>query len=273
MPSAAIPYYTCMAASEHPFQVFPPASADEIEALREEIRKRGIVDPVSVDQHGRILDGHTRVAIAESLGIEYPTQVYNVASDEEARDLAFALNLRRNPTLPQKRTLAIDEINRSRGRKDGTDRRIGVRVGLDHKTIGAIRHALADGVPLDDITAGRRTIGLPPTFEPPQLPDHGHEVGNFPTSERIAEIIRLEREADQAQAEADWVRAQAQEPEAEVEEKLHPVLARLLDLDARIDGLARQIPATEWDDDTWLMCLRRIEHLIEILDSIMGLRP
>jgi ParB-like chromosome segregation protein Spo0J len=258
---------TASASSGHPFQVFPLPTADEIEALREDIRKRGIVDPVSVDQHGRILDGHTRVSIAESLGIAYPTQVYNVASDEEARDLAFALNLRRNLTLPQKRTLAIDEIARRPG---DYDRAIGRRVGLDHKTIAAIRHALADGVPLDDIAAGRRTIGLPPTFDPPQLPDHDR-MGNFPTSERLAEIIEERRKADQA--EADWVRAQAQEPEAEVEEKLHPVLARLLDLDVRIEGLARQVVATEWDDDTWLMCLRRIEDLIGNLDSIKGLRP
>jgi ParB-like chromosome segregation protein Spo0J len=254
-------------ASEHPFQIFPPASADEIEALREDIRANGVKDPVSVDQDGRILDGHTRVAIAESLGIDYPRQVYEVGSDEEARDLAFSLNLRRNLTLSQKRTLAINEIN---GRPGDSDRAIGRRVGLDHKTIAAIRHALADGVPLDDIAAGRRTIGLPPTFDPPQLPDHDR-MGNFPTSERLAEIIEERRKADQA--EADWVRAQAQQPEAEVEEKLHPVLARLLDLDVRIEGVARQVVATEWDDDTWLMCLRRIEHLMGNLDSIKGLRP
>jgi ParB-like chromosome segregation protein Spo0J len=258
-----------MTASEHPFQVFPAPTPDEVQALRDDIRANGVKDPASVDQYGRILDGHTRVAIAQSLGIDYPSQVYEVASDEEARDLAFSLNLRRNLTLTQKRILAIDEIN---GRPGDSNRAIGRRVGLDDKTVGAIRHALADGVPLDDIAVGRRTIGTPLTFEPPQLPDRDHKLGNFPSRERVAEIIEAEREADRLQAEADRARAQAREIEQTFHETLHPVLAGLLDLDAPIDRVARQVAATEIDDDTWLMCLQRIEHLIGNLASIRGLR-
>lgn len=41
-----------------PFQVMPPLTAEEYEAVLVDIAAHGVRVPVDVDQHGRILDGH-----------------------------------------------------------------------------------------------------------------------------------------------------------------------------------------------------------------------
>jgi ParB family chromosome partitioning protein len=58
------------------YQVFAPLSAAEQQALRDDIAARGIQVPIDVDQDGRVLDGHNRVAIAKALGITCPVIVH-----------------------------------------------------------------------------------------------------------------------------------------------------------------------------------------------------
>jgi hypothetical protein len=120
-----------------PFQVMPALSAEEYEALRADIAERGVLVPVVVDQHGRVLDGHHRQAIAAELGIDCPVETRVVADDEAAYEVAFTLNLaRRHLTREQKRILVAAEIER---RPDDSDRAIGRRLGCDHKTVGSVR--------------------------------------------------------------------------------------------------------------------------------------
>jgi ParB family chromosome partitioning protein len=115
----------------------PPLSAEEYAALREDIAVHGILVPVLVDQHGNVLDGHHRQAIAAELGINCPTETRVVADDEAAYEIAFTLNLaRRHLTREQKRVLIAAEIER---RPDDSDRAIGRRLGCDHKTVGSVR--------------------------------------------------------------------------------------------------------------------------------------
>jgi len=92
-------------------QVMPPLSEEEYAALRNDIERNGILVSVVVDQHGRILDGHQRVKIANELGIDYPREVREVADDNEAQDLALTLNMvRRHLNREQKRVLIRAEF-------------------------------------------------------------------------------------------------------------------------------------------------------------------
>lgn len=131
--------------SDQPYQVMPPLSAEEYAALRSDIADRGILVPVVRDQHGTLLDGHHRVAIAEELGIDCPTEVRKVADEAEARDVAFTLNLaRRHLTREQKRQLIAAEVQ---ARPDDSDRAIGRRLGCDHKTVGSVRREVSGEIP------------------------------------------------------------------------------------------------------------------------------
>ena len=90
-------------------QIMPALDEGALGALRASINHHGVLVPVMRDQHGRILDGHHRVAIAEELGIDYPIEVLEVADDGHAYEVAGTLNLARRHLAPgQRRTLAAD---------------------------------------------------------------------------------------------------------------------------------------------------------------------
>ncbi len=85
------------------YQLMPNLRADDMERLTASIRERGVEVPVVVDEQGEVLDGHNRVMIAESLGMDYPTIVKSGLSEPEKRILAAELNLaRRQLTDAQK---------------------------------------------------------------------------------------------------------------------------------------------------------------------------
>jgi hypothetical protein len=75
-----------------PVIALPPLDAATEAALRESIRRFGVLVPVVKDQHGRLLDGYYRSRIARELGLDYRVYVITVSSDEEACEMALSLN-------------------------------------------------------------------------------------------------------------------------------------------------------------------------------------
>ena len=134
------------------YQPMPDLSASEYEALRANIKARGILVPIVVDQDGRIIDGNNRATIAAELGIECPREVRHVRDHEEALDLAVELNCsRRHLTQEQKRQLIASEIQRRPG---DSDRAIARRIGCSPTTVGSVRNptpgSVQSGQPMDD---------------------------------------------------------------------------------------------------------------------------
>ena len=127
----------------------PPLSEEEYAALRNDIEHNGILVPVLVDQHGRILDGHHRVKIANELGIDYPRDVGEIADDNEAQNLALTLNMvRRHLNREQKRGLIRAEIERT---PDASDHEIARRTASAPTTVGAVRRRVSNlDTPLSD---------------------------------------------------------------------------------------------------------------------------
>jgi transposase-like protein len=135
-----------------PFQVMPALSADELVALEQDIIVRGVVVPVVVDQHGRLLDGHHRREITERLGLDCPAEVRQVADDEDARQVALTLNLtRRHLSREQRRALIAQECHLRPG---DSDRAIARRFGCSPSTVAAVRRPVSN---LD--TGGQRYAG------------------------------------------------------------------------------------------------------------------
>lgn len=122
------------------FQPMPDLAPEQYDALKADIQAHGIIVPIVVDQHGRVLDGHNRKAIAVELGIECPAETRHVVDDDEAADLAVTLNCaRRHLTQEQKRDLIGAELHR---RWDDSDRAIARRVGSSPTTVGTVRSEL-----------------------------------------------------------------------------------------------------------------------------------
>jgi N6-adenosine-specific RNA methylase IME4/ParB-like chromosome segregation protein Spo0J len=121
-----------------PYQVMPPLSADEYEALKADIAARGVQVPVEYDELGAILDGHHRVQICQELEISnWPRLVRYGLTDVEKRRHARRLNLdRRHLDTAAKRKLIEAEL---REQPEASDRAIAGGLGVDHKTVGAVR--------------------------------------------------------------------------------------------------------------------------------------
>lgn len=85
------------------YQLLPPLASDDLDRLKASIQARGVKVPVVLDEDGEILDGHNRVMIADSLGIEYPRIVESGLDEHEKRIFVAELNAaRRQLTDAQK---------------------------------------------------------------------------------------------------------------------------------------------------------------------------
>jgi hypothetical protein len=90
----------------------PPLSPDEFEALKSDIRDRGILIPIEVDEDRNILDGHHRCRAWEELRAEgaelpdYPRVVRAGMTEAQKRNHIRALNIvRRQLSSEQRREL------------------------------------------------------------------------------------------------------------------------------------------------------------------------
>ena len=198
------------------YQVMPNMLPDEFEALKADIAERGIQVPIDLDEHGNILDGHHRDRAWRELqkNAPPPTRVIAGLNEEEKRAFARKNNiLRRHLTRDQVRHLIEQQLKETPG---WADRRAARELGVDHKTVGAVRDRListgeipqldkllgADGKerserPRKPATAkrGRRNDGdgWPPTDERVQELLTTHSVlSNIPGSEQIRERVILE---------------------------------------------------------------------------------
>lgn len=114
--------------------LLPNLQDDEFEALREDIRKRGIIVPIVVDERRQVIDGQHRLRIALELGLPedvVPFEIHAGLSDEAREDMAYSLNLCRRHLRPEQRR---DVVARLREKRWST-RQIAEALGVDQNTV------------------------------------------------------------------------------------------------------------------------------------------
>jgi ParB-like chromosome segregation protein Spo0J len=123
------------------YQLLPPLSDKEYEALKADIAERGVMVPVEYDQDGNVLDGHHRLRICDMLGIrEWPRVTRTFASEFDKRTHVRQLNLaRRHLNQQQRRALIADEL---RERPSRSNNQIAQALGVSDTTVGAVRTQL-----------------------------------------------------------------------------------------------------------------------------------
>jgi site-specific DNA-methyltransferase (adenine-specific) len=121
--------------------LLPPLTTEQRDCLRESIRAEGIHTPVVQDQHGQVIDGFERLAIAEDLGLRtYPVRTVHCPDERNRRHLRLQLNCnRRQLTRKQKRAVLAQELVRS---PELSDRYVASLVGVDNKTVARVRRQL-----------------------------------------------------------------------------------------------------------------------------------
>lgn len=108
---------------ENPYRELPK---EDYERLKEDIRKRGIIDPLITDQSDILLTGHTRLKIALELGIAaVPVRklVSRISSEERYRIMLLDNLNRRQLALAEK----IEFIKKAYGKELEKDNRGGDR--------------------------------------------------------------------------------------------------------------------------------------------------
>lgn len=124
---------TADAARERPpYQVMPDLSAEAYEALKDDIRERGVLVPVEFTEDGEVLDGHHRLRACRDLGItSYPRVVRSGLNEDERRAHALALNVHRRHLTPEQRAEAVMRL-----REQGWSvRRIADATGVPKSTV------------------------------------------------------------------------------------------------------------------------------------------
>lgn len=92
-----------------PLPIFPNVTGEEEEMMRDSIRRFGVLVPIVVDQHGRVIDGYQRKRLADELGETYRVDVMKVQDDMEALSIAMSLNGFRQHLAPdQGAAIAVD---------------------------------------------------------------------------------------------------------------------------------------------------------------------
>ncbi len=156
--------------------MFPALDAATEAALRESIRRFGVLVPVVRDQHGRTLDGHHRSRIADELGVKFRVDVVRVESDEQAREIAATLNTdRRQLDAGQRREIVA--ALRAQGH---SLRAIAGAVGVSKSQVA------------DDVAQVSTTGHLPPEVI-------GKDGKKYPARKPTIVAATNEREAEKAQ--------------------------------------------------------------------------
>ncbi len=147
------------------YQVLPDLSAEDFSALKADISARGVLVPVEYDEDGSILDGHHRVRACEELGLaDWPRFIRKGLSEADKRVHARQLNLaRRHLNREQKRDLIAAQLRET---PEKSNRQVAEGLGVDHKTVSAVRAEREELGEIPQVTVRQGKINYPATRKP-----------------------------------------------------------------------------------------------------------
>ncbi|MBI5798374.1 MAG: ParB N-terminal domain-containing protein [Candidatus Yonathbacteria bacterium] len=158
---------------------------EEYKALKKDIKKRGVLVPVEVDEKGDVLDGYNRVAIAKKLGLSFKTITRHFKTEEEKHEHVIKLNLARRHLDPLRWGMAFKQLLKVKGVRRGTGTR-------NDKLTGATVAQVATETGVSPRTA-RHRVAMAETYS------------NLPASEKQAvdegktTVVRNKNEVQYAQ--------------------------------------------------------------------------
>lgn len=101
-----------MSTPNTPYQVMPPLTHEEFEALKADIGSRGLLVPIEKDEQGNILDGHHRARACEELGITgCPVIIRSGLTEGQKIEHALTLNLCRRHLSKEQRLTMVQGLS------------------------------------------------------------------------------------------------------------------------------------------------------------------
>jgi len=167
-----------MTETTNKYQVMPPLSDEEYQALKEDMAENGMLVPVVQDTDGNIIDGHHRVRAHQELVAEgraaggFPTVERGGLTTEEKRDLAWRLNMQRRHLNREQKYEAIER--KLRESPEWADNRIAKLLGVDGKTVRVARVMLEGR---KEIAKHKKLVGTDGKKYPRELENNYKDMG------------------------------------------------------------------------------------------------
>lgn len=160
---------------ETPYQLFPDLSDEDYAALKADIRQRGVLVPVELDERDNILDGHHRIRAWQELRAEgvdladYPRILRPGMTEEQKRNHVRSLNVNRRHLSKEARAQVWAQM-----RSDGMSyRAIAEATGVDpmtvHKSLQGVENSTPETVTGSDgktYPARKPRVSTPAIFAP-----------------------------------------------------------------------------------------------------------
>lgn len=171
------------------YQLLPPLSNEEYEALKADIQERGVQVAVEFDENGAVLDGHHRLRACQELGIEdFPRLVRRGMTEQEKRQHVRAVNLLRRHLGKEQRDTLIEAALLDDPHK--SNRQHAAELGVSHPTVATVRKEMEAGGKIyhlnETLGADGKTYRRPDSVLPPPAFDLEAEV------ERVTEALLRE---------------------------------------------------------------------------------
>src|SRR6516165_1381589 len=120
----------------HPLaDLFPLMQGEELEELAGDIQRRGLIEAITVSEH-MIVDGRNRALACQKAGIEPRYTPYQRPAEDLPRFI-ISKNIHRRHLKPEQRRDLIKKV--LAWDPERSDRAIAAELGIDHKTVSAVR--------------------------------------------------------------------------------------------------------------------------------------
>lgn len=172
------------------YELLPPLTTDEMNALKANIKANGVRDPIIVDEDGEILDGHHRHRIDKKC----PRRVLKGMSDAEKQAFVFCANFSRRNLSPSQqkdarnKMMAVAKALKAEDKAANTQPVIARKLGVSQATVSG---------------------WLMPSIKTDKTHKHDSRV-KIPVQANPAIVDRVESGEKQEQVAADYGVAQSQ---------------------------------------------------------------
>jgi transposase-like protein len=260
----------------------PALDAEAMEALRESIKKFGVLEPILINaETGVLLDGHNRKALADILGQECPERRITIPAGISDEEVAVSVNTaRRHLTVQQRRAVTAHLVAQGK-----STRAIAAVTGVSHVQAS---HDAAASSSVNHLTDEQPPAPIPlhspKTYSAERRAEVVARVAAGETASDVARSLNIPRNTIY-----DWLKKQGQQADQAPPEPAAPRKRLRIKLDRALpemchmlDGMVSSLEyldtdAADWGAlDNWMASLnqylRSLNRFVKELNRVASQR-
>jgi ParB-like chromosome segregation protein Spo0J len=152
--------------------IFPMMTGERFDDLVEDIKAHGLLEPIELDSHGRILDGRNRYQACLEAGVEPVAEKVSLPKGMDAFQYVMSKNLTRRQLTPKQRAEVVAKLSA----KGYSVRQIAKEMGIPKSTVQDDKASSE---------AGQPEVTIEPTKEVVQFKNVLHNIARD-----LAKVVR-----------------------------------------------------------------------------------